>query len=189
MTDEHASGRLDRRQALKRIGAIGTAGWAVPAIQTIRSSRILAQAGPGSPPPSPCGNARISREGTCGPPNFDPNAGCGGRSCLADADANAPSACGSIVSAVTADGADWVICIASGCSFRAISMAAAGACWSKPGSPDCTSGGGLTNFNWTGFIVTGSCASIARPTALNPAGGQVTLDISHVDLVICCGGD
>jgi len=183
MTDQRDAHRLSRRQALRRIGAAGAAAWTVPAIQTIGMNRALAQAGPGSPPLGECGNARVLLEGGCELPNFNPNAGCGGQSCLAGANPNAPSACGSIVSAIAANGADWVICIAPGCRFEEISVAAAGACWAGAGPPAC---GGDSSFDWDGFTVSGGCATIKRPTALNPQGRLITHDISHVDVVICC---
>lgn len=183
VTEERRTRRLDRRQALRRIGAAGAVAWTVPAVQTINMSKAFAQAARGSPLPGECGNARVSLGGACELPNFNPNAGCGGQSCLATANQDAPSACGSIVSAVAADDADWVICISEGCRFQEISMAAAGACWNSPGAPDC---GGDETFDWSGVTVSGSCATIHRPTALNPQEHEVTHDISHVDLVICC---
>jgi hypothetical protein len=176
-------GRISRRKALRRLGAASALVWSVPAIQSINMTKAWAQAGSNPPPPQGCGNARVSKGGGCRRPNFNPQAGCGGKSCLVGADPNAPSACGSVVSAAAADGADWTICIAEGCRIQTISMASAGACWNGLGAASC---GGDATFNWTGFAVSKNCIMIHRPTATNPAGMPVTHDISHVDLVICC---
>jgi hypothetical protein len=177
---EHADHRIDRRQALKRLGAAGAVAWTVPAIQTFNMPKAFAQAQPGSPPPEGCGNVRISKGGGCGLPNFD--GGGGGGSCLQTANPNGPSACGSIVSATANDGADWVICIAEGCRFQEVSMSSASHCWNKPGPPT----DGDPNHNWSGFTISGQCVTVHRSTFNNPPGQMVTQNISHVDLVICC---
>jgi hypothetical protein len=182
---EPNDGRISRRKALRRIGAAGALVWTVPAIQTIGMSKAMAQAGPGSPPPPGCGNARISLGGSCGLPNFNPQAGCGGESCLTGANENGPSGCGSIASAVAANDADWVICVAAGCRIEELSMAAAGSCWNAPGAPACQ-GMNPHVTTWSGFTVTGNCVTVRRPTFVNEGGQTVQVNISHVDLVICC---
>jgi hypothetical protein len=40
---------------------------------------------------------------------------------------------------------------------------------------------------WSGFSVSGSCVTVQRPTFVNGGGQTVQINISHVDLVICCG--
>jgi hypothetical protein len=182
MTARPSDTRIDRRQALKRLGAAGAIAWTVPVIQAIDMPKAMARSETGSAPPQGCGNARVSLGGACVPPNFT-SGGCGGISCLSGANPSGPSGCGSIASASAADGADWVICVAAGCEVTELSMASAGACWSGPGAPDC---GGDASFDWIGFSVSGDCVTIHRPTALNAAGHPVTHNISHVDLVICC---
>lgn len=146
MTQDPVDPRISRRKALRRMGAAGALVWTVPADQSIGIGEALAKTRAGSIPPPGCNNARISGCGGCGLPNFDPNAGCGGQSCLTGADPNAPSACGSIVSATASDGADWVICLATGCTVQGLLMASAGACWNHTGLPAC---GGDSNFDWT----------------------------------------
>jgi hypothetical protein len=188
MVEDPNDRRISRRKALRRLGAAGALVWTVPAVQTISMSKALAQTPPGSAPPPGCGNVRISKGGGCGLPNFDPGAGCNGQSCLSGADPNAPSACGSVASAVASDGADWVICLAVGCRVQELSMAAAGSCWNQPGSPFCQG----TNPNvttWSGFSVSGNCVTVHRPTFVNAGGQTVQVNISHVDLVICCDGE
>jgi hypothetical protein len=107
-------------------------------------------------------------------------------SCLNGANLNGPSACGSIVSATASNGADWVICLAAGCQVQELPMAAAGSCWSAPGSPSCQ-GNNPNVSTWSGFSVSGSCVTVQRPTFVNGGGQTVQINISHVDLVICCG--
>lgn len=186
MVEEPNDRQISRRKALRRLGAAGALVWTVPAIQTFGMSKAMAQALPGSVPPPGCGNARVSLRGGCALPNFNPNAGCGGQSCLSGANPNGPSACGSIVSATAANGGDWVICLAAGCHLQELSMAAAGSCWSAPGSPSCQ-GNNPNVSTWSGFTVSGSCVTVHRPTFVNGGGQTVQINISHVDLVICCG--
>lgn len=184
MVEDPNDGRISRRKALRRLGAAGALVWTVPAIQTIGMSKALAQTRPGSAPPPGCGNARVSLGGGCGLPNFD-SGGCGGQSCLSGANPSGPSACDSIVSSGAANGADWVICLAAGCQVQELSMAAAGSCWDAPGSPTCQ--GNNPNLDtWSGFSVNGSCVTVHRPTFVNTGGQVVSVNISHVDLVICC---
>jgi len=185
MVDHPNHEQISRRKALRRLGAAGALVWTVPAVQTIGMSRAMAQTAPGSVPPPGCGNARVSKTGSCGLPNFEASAGCGGQTCLSGANPDAPSACGSIVSATAADGADWVICLAEGCRVQELSMAAAGSCWNSVGAPACQ-GSNPHVTTWSGYTVSGSCVTVRRPTFQNPAGQTVQVDISHVDLVICC---
>jgi hypothetical protein len=185
MVDGPNHEQISRRKALRRLGAAGALVWTVPAIQTIRMSRAMAQTPPGSAPPPGCGNARVSLGGGCALPNFNASAGCGGQSCLSGANQDAPSACGSIVSATANDGADWVICLAEGCRVQALSMAAAGSCWNSVGGPSCQ-GSNPHVTTWSGYSVSGSCVTVHRPTFVNTPGQTVQVDISHVDLVICC---
>lgn len=185
MAEDPNDGRISRRKALRRLGAAGALVWTVPAIQTIGMSKALAQPAPGSAPPQGCGNARVSLGGGCALPNFNPAAGCGGQSCLSGANPSGPSGCGSIVSASASDGADWVICLAAGCQVQELSMAAAGSCWDAPGSPTCQ-GNNPHLDTWSGFTVSGNCVTVRRPTFVNRGGQTVQVNISHVDLVICC---
>jgi hypothetical protein len=186
MPEDQDDQRISRRKALKRMGAAGALVWTVPAIQSIGMPKAFAAVGSAPPPPPGCGNARVSGGGGCGLPNFNANAGCGGQSCLTGADPTAPSGCGGIASSTANLGADWVICLNPGCTLQSLSMASGGACWSAPGAPNCTSGA-LTNPQWSGFTQSGNCVTIHRPTAQNASGQTVTQNISHVDLVICCG--
>ena len=185
MADDPNDARITRRKALSRLGAAGALVWTVPAVQTIGMNKAFAQSEGGSAPPPGCGNARIALGGGCTLPNFNPNAGCGGMSCLTGANANGPSGCGSIASASAANGADWVICLAAGCRVQELSMAAAGSCWNTQGSPSCQ-GNNPNVSTWSGFSVSGSCVTVHRPTFVNRGGHTVQINISHVDLVICC---
>ncbi len=184
MTEGPNDTRIDRRQALKRLGAAGAIVWTVPVIQAIDMPKAMARSETGSAPPQGCGNARVSLGGGCVLPNFI-SGGCGGISCLSGANASGPSGCGSIASVSASDDADWVICVADGCQVTELSMAAAGSCWSTTGSPQCQ-GNNPHAETWTGFSVSGNCVTISRPTFVNHAGGTVQTNISHVDLVICC---
>ena len=184
MTERPNDTRMDRRQALKRLGAAGAIAWTVPVIQAIDMPKAMARSETGSAPPPGCGNARINEGGGCELPNFT-SGGCGGQSCLSGANPSGPSACGSIVSAGASNGADWVICLAAGCQVQEVSVSAAGSCWDAPGSPTCQ-GNNPHVSTWGGFSVSGNCLSISRPTFVNDKGKTVQIDISHVDLVICC---
>jgi len=184
MTEEERQARsVSRRTMLKRAGAAGAIVWTVPAIQSINMTEALAQVGSHPPQDEGCGNVRISLGGGCGLPNFD--GGGGGDSCLAGADPNGPSACGAIVSSTANDGADWVICVASGCRVVSVSVASGSECWTAPGFPVGDPDGPA---DWDGYTVNGNCVTIKRTTDVNPQGVTVTRNISHVDLVICCGG-
>ena len=183
MTDEEARERsVSRRTMLKRVGAAGALVWSVPAIQSLNMPKAWAQVGSVPPPPEGCGNVRISLGGGCGLPNF--GGGGGGASCLSGADPNDPSGCGSVVSATANNGADWVICVAEGCRIASLSVASGGECWNAPGAPVGDPDGPA---DWTGFTVSGNCVTVHRTTDVNPQGKPITRNISHVDLVICCG--
>ena len=77
-----------------------------------------------------------------------------------------------------------MICVAEGCRVASVSVSSGREWWNAPGFPVGDPDGPA---NWTGFDVSGNCVTVHQTTDVNRQGMLITRDISHVDLVICCG--
>ncbi|MFB3738470.1 MAG: hypothetical protein ACE14W_05850 [Candidatus Velamenicoccus archaeovorus] len=169
MTEEQRPDGITRRQALKRMAAAGAVAWAVPTVQTLNMARASAQVG--SPPPG-CVQFRVNPGGTCG--NVNPINSCFDNSVTDD--------CAPFDSATANSGADWIICLKSGCTLQAgdsVSLSASGAEWCTPGETN-----DIGTWELPGYVVSGNCITVNRPRRTD---NQELINISHVDLRVCCG--
>jgi hypothetical protein len=153
-TDESG---VSRRQALKRMAAVGGAVWVAPALQTIN----MAHAKAGSPA-EVCFSVKISAGGKCEAP------GPSGQGFHCIVPITGTNGCANVSAVSTNNGQDWVIDLGS-CRFIE------GAVKSGGGSTSCCP---LS-------IPAGTTGVITAPRCATGPHGQLQ-NISEVELTICC---
>jgi hypothetical protein len=149
---------VSRRQALKRMAAVGGAVWIAPVLQTVNMAR--AQAGT---PRQNCFSVKISAGNKC----EEPGPSGGGFHCLTPV-TTPLGGCAHVSAVSTGSGASWVIDLGS-CSFLE------GQVHSGGGSGSCCP------IN----IAPGTTGVITVPRCASGPHGQLQ-DISGVELTICC---
>jgi hypothetical protein len=150
-------GGVNRRQALKRIAAVGGAVWVAPALQTINMARAKA----GSPL-EVCFSVKIDGNGACVLPGPTGQ----GFACIVPVTGS--DGCGHVTAISTNSGEDWLIDLGS-CRFIE------GAVKSGGGSTSCCP---LS-------ISSGTTGVITAPRCATGPQGQLQ-DISHVEITFCC---
>jgi hypothetical protein len=156
MDQQEQEQNVSRRQALKRMAAVGGAVWVAPALQTINMARANA-----GTPRETCFSVKIEAGNRC----EEPTGGSRGFHCIVPV-TGSTGGCGHVVPLVTSAGQSWVIDLGS-CRFLEGSV--------KSGSGTCCP---LTfSPSTTGVITVPRCATGPH--------GQLQ-DISGVELTICC---